>query len=121
MYFGLTNSPATFQMMMNKVFHDLILQGVICVYLDDILIFTKDLKEHRRITRLVLERMQANKLYLRHDKCEWEKTQIKYLGVIVSHDHVEMDPVKVSGVSEWPIPTSKKAVQSFLGFTNFYR
>jgi hypothetical protein len=121
MYFGLTNSPATFQTMMNEIFHDLVLQGVVCVYLDDILIFTETLEEHRRITRLVLERMREHKLYLRYDKCEFEKEKVEYLGVVISHNHVEMDPVKVAGVAEWPIPKSKKEVQSFLGFANFYR
>jgi hypothetical protein len=64
MYFGLTNSPATFQTMMNEIFHDLILEGVVCVYLDDILIFTSTIEEHRRISRLVLEHMREHKLYL---------------------------------------------------------
>src|SRR5271170_2776876 len=108
MYFGLTNSPATFQTMMNEIFHDLIIQGVVCVYMDDILIFTKTQEEHRRITRMVLERLRANKLYLRHDKCEFERERIEYLGVIISYNSVEMDPVKVEGVTQWPRPTSKK-------------
>jgi hypothetical protein len=55
MFFGLTNSPSTFQTMMNDIFQDLIMEGVVCVYLDDILIFTKSIEEHRRVTRLVLE------------------------------------------------------------------
>jgi transposase InsO family protein len=121
MYFGLTNSPATFQTMMNEIFHDLVLRGVVCVYLDDILIFTKTMEEHRRITRLVLERLREHKLYLRHDKCEFEREEIEYLGVIISHNRVAMDPVKVAGVTEWPTPKSKKELQSFLGFANFYR
>ena len=121
MYFGLTNSPATFQTMMNKIFHDLIMQGVVCVYMDDILIFTNSLEEHRCITTLVLQRLRDHKLYLRHDKCEFEKTCIEYLGVIISHDRVEMDPAKIAGVVEWPIPQSRKDVQSFVGFVNFYR
>jgi hypothetical protein len=121
MYFGLTNSPATFQTMMNEIFQDLVLQGVICVYIDDILIFTKTMEEHRRISRIVLERMREHKLYLRHDKCEFEKERVEYLGVVISHNHVEMDPVKVAGVMEWPVPKSKKEVQSFVGFANFYR
>jgi hypothetical protein len=74
MYFGLTNSPVMFQMMMNEIFHDLVLQGVVCVYIDDILIFTKTLEEHRRISRLVLERLREHKLYLHHDKCECQGT-----------------------------------------------
>jgi transposase InsO family protein len=121
MYFGLTNSPATFQTMMNEIFQDLITQGVVSIYLDDILIFTADLEEHRQISRMVMERLREHKLYLRPEKCEFEKTRIEYLGVIISHNRVEMDPVKVAGVAQWPAPTNKKEVQSFLGFTNFYR
>jgi hypothetical protein len=64
MYFGLTNSPATFQTMMNEIFQDLITKGVVSVYLDDILIFTNSLEEHRQITCLVLDRMREHKLYL---------------------------------------------------------
>ena len=121
MYFGLTYSPATFQMMVNKIFEDLITQGVVSIYLDDILIFTTTLEEHRTISRVVMERLREHKLYLRHEKCEFEKTRIEYLGVIISHNKVEMDPVKIAGVSEWPTPTNKKEVQSFVGFINFYQ
>jgi transposase InsO family protein len=121
MFFGLTNSPATFQTMMNEIFQDLISEGVVCVYLDDILIFTETMEEHDRVTRLVLERLRQYKLYLRHDKCEFAKTKIEYLGLIISHGQAEMDPVKIAGVAEWPTPSNKKEVQSFLGFTNFYR
>jgi hypothetical protein len=85
MYFGLTNSPATFQTMMNKIFQDLITEGVVSVYLDDILIFTNSLEDHRRITCLVLDHMREHKLYLRPEKCEFEKTRIEYLSVIISH------------------------------------
>jgi hypothetical protein len=120
MYFSLTNSPATFQTMMNEIFHDLILQGVVIVYLDSILIFTDTLEEHRCISWIVMECLHKHKLYLRHDKCEFEKTRIEYLSVIISHKCVEMDPIKIAGVAEWPVPMSKKEVQSFVGFTNFY-
>jgi hypothetical protein len=121
MYFGLTNSPATFQTMMNEIYEDLITQGVVSIYLDDILIFTSTLEEHRPISRMVMERLRKHKLYLRHKKCKFEKTCIEYLGVIISHNKVKMDPVKIAGVSEWPTPTNKKEVQSFVGFINFYR
>jgi hypothetical protein len=79
------------------------------------------LEEHRVVTRRVLELLEKHKLYLRPDKCEFEKTTVEYLRVIISHNSVAMDPVKVAGVTEWPAPTNKKEVQSFLGFTNFYR
>ena len=64
MFFGLTNSPATFQTMMNEIFQDLISEGIVCIYLDDILIFMETMEEHDRVTRLVLERLQQYKLYL---------------------------------------------------------
>jgi hypothetical protein len=121
MYFGLTNSPATFQTMMNEIFQDLILSGDVMVYLDDILIAHSNLQKHRQVVREVLRRLRENKLYLRLEKCEFEKRSVEYLGVIISEGKVEMDPVKVAGVADWPAPTNRKDVQQFLGFTNFYR
>jgi hypothetical protein len=108
MYFGLTNSPATFQTMMNEIFQDLITEGVVSMSLDDILIFTNSTEEHRRITRLVLDHMREHKLYLRPEKCEFEQTRIEYLGVIISHNKVEMDPVKITGVADWPTRSNKR-------------
>jgi hypothetical protein len=121
MFFGLTNSPATFQTMMNDIFADLIAEGHVVIYLDDILIFTRTLEEHRRIVRRVLEKLCSHKLYLKPEKCEFEKESIEYLGLIISHNHVAMDPAKVVGVLEWPVPANLKEVQSFVGFLNFYR
>ena len=65
--------------------------------------------------------MREHHLYVRHEKCEFEKTHIEYLGVIISHNKVEMDPIKITGIAEWPTPMNKKEVQSFVGFANFYR
>src|SRR6204780_2174335 len=120
MFFGLTNSPATFQPMMDKIFINLISEGVVVVYLDNILIFTESAEEHQRVTRQVLELLEKHQLYLRPDKCEFKRTTVEYLGVIISHNSISMDPVKVAGVAKWPEPTNKKKVQSFLGFVNFY-
>jgi hypothetical protein len=64
--------------------------------------------------------MCEHKLYLQPEKCEFEKMQIKYLSVIISHNKVKIDPVKIIGVADWPTPTNKKEVQSFVGFINFY-
>jgi len=120
MFFSLMNSPATFQMMMDDIFEDLISEGIVVVYLDDILIFTETLEEHWKITHRILELLEKHKLYLHSDKCKFERTTIEYLGVIISHNSVAMDPVKIAGITEGPTPTNKKEVQSFLGFTNFY-
>jgi hypothetical protein len=88
MYFGLTNILAMFQTMMNEIFQDLITEGIVSMYLDNILIFTNSLEEHQWITCLVLDHMREHKLYLRPEKCECEKVRIKYLGVIISHNKV---------------------------------
>jgi hypothetical protein len=107
--------------MMNEIFQDLITEGVISVYLDNILSFTNSLEEHRRITCLVLDCMCKHKLYLRPEKCEFEKVRIEYLSIIISHNKVEIDLVKVAGVADWLMPSNKKEVQSFVGFINFYQ
>jgi len=120
MFFGLCNSLATFQTMIDDIFDGLIMEGVVVVYLDNILIFTETLEEHRRVTRRVMELLQKNNLFLKPEKCKFEKTEVEYLGVIISQDSIKMDPVKVAGVTELPIPPNRKEVQSFLGFTNFY-
>jgi hypothetical protein len=121
MFFGLTNSPATFQTMMNDIFRIEIRDGHVLIYLDDILIFDQELDTHRHRVRQVMDRLREHKLYLKPEKCEFEVQEVEYLGVIVSHGQVRMDPVKVTGVTEWPEPECKTDVQSFLGFCNFYR
>ena len=105
---------------MNDIFHELISEGSVCVYLDDILIYTRTIEEHRHVTRQVLRRLREHQLYLKLAKCEFERTRIEYLGLIVAEGQVEMDPVKVAGVAEWLTPCNRKEVQSFLGFANFY-
>jgi membrane-anchored glycerophosphoryl diester phosphodiesterase (GDPDase) len=105
MYFGLTNGLATFQTMMNEIFQDLITKGIVFVYLDNILIFTDTFEEHRWITCLVLDCMCKHKLHLQPEKCKFEKPRIEYLGIIISHNKVEMDPVKIAGVADWPMPS----------------
>jgi len=120
MFFGLTNSPATFQTMMNHLFHDLINQGKVVVYMDDIMIYTATLEEHWQIIAEVLKILRTNKLYLKHTKCEFEQSETKYLGLIIGHQTIKMDSTKTRGVTEWPVPTTRKELRSFLGFLNFY-
>ncbi|CDO77880.1 hypothetical protein BN946_scf184690.g1 [Trametes cinnabarina] len=121
MFFGLTNSPATFQMMMNDLFRSLVLAGKVVVYLDDIIIFTNNLEEHQKIVRQVLQILRENHLSCKPEKCEFETQQTEYLGHIISPGKVQMDPGKVAGVTEWPTPRCKRDLQAFLGFANFYR
>jgi len=121
MFFGLTNSPATFQALMNSIFADLIAAGKVAVYLDDILIFSGQLDEHREVVHEVLARLQKNDLYLQPEKCEFEQEQIEYLGLVIREGEVRMDPVKVAAVRDWPTPWNLCELQGFLGFANFYR
>ncbi len=120
MFFRLTNLPATFQWMMNNLFKDLITTGSVTIYLDDILIMSKMKEEHRKLVRKVLQILRENKLFLKAEKCEFEVLETKYLGVIISKGSIHMDPVKVKGITEWPMLMKKQQLQSFLGFTNFY-
>ena len=120
MFFSLTNSPSTFQTMMNEIFQDLDMEGVVCVYLNDILIYTKFIDEHHCITHLVLAWLHEHKLFLWHDRCEFKCTQIEYLGLVVAQGSIAMDLVKVTGVTEWPVSKMKKEVQSFFRFASFH-
>jgi len=90
------------------------------VYLDNIVIFTETLEEHQRVTWRVMELLRKHNLFLKPENCEFKKTEVEYLGVIISQNSTKMDPGKVAGVTEWPTPSNRKEVQSFLGFTNFY-
>ncbi len=121
MFFGLCNSPATFQTMMNDILREFIDRGVAICYMDDILIFTPTLEEHRQVVSEVLGTLQRHRLFLKPEKCRFEQTRIEYLGLVISENQVEMDPVKIRGVVDWPVPKKVKDVQSFLGFVNFYR
>ena len=100
MFFGMTNSPTTFQTMMNDIFRTLIAEGIVVVYLDDILIFTKTEEEHEQAVWRVLEVLMEHKLFLRLEKCEFHRKQIEYLGLVISENKVEMDPVKVARVHD---------------------
>ena len=85
------------------------------------MIFTDNLEEHRPIVKKVLEILRKHKLYLRSEKCSFEKRSVDYLGTIVGNGELKMDLTKVSAVTEWPVPKNKRDIQSFIGFCNFYR
>ena len=120
MPFGLTNAPATFQRFMNDIFSDLLDLSVV-IYLDDILIYSDNMADHKKQVREVLRRLRANGLYARADKCEFHSDSVEYLGFILSPEGLTMDPAKVSAIQNWPEPRKVRDVQSFLGFANFYR
>uniref|UniRef100_A0A8C1NZE8 Gypsy retrotransposon integrase-like protein 1 n=1 Tax=Cyprinus carpio TaxID=7962 RepID=A0A8C1NZE8_CYPCA len=120
MPFGLTNSPAVFQALVNDVLRDMV-DLFIYVYLDDILIFSSSLQEHVQHVRRVLLRLLENGLFVKAEKCVFHAQSVSFLGHIISTEGVRMDPEKVKAVVNWPSPESRKALQRFLGFANFYR
>src|SRR5258707_6832789 len=88
--------------------------------MDDILIFSASLADHQRITQEVLQTLCSYKLFLQLEKCKFKCQEVDYLGLVISKDHVAMDPIKVvQGVMDWPQPTKVKDIQSFIGFVNF--
>src|SRR6266705_5399221 len=130
MFFGLTNSPAMFQMMMNTIFRTEVAKGWLSVYMDDIAIHMKrepletelqHVARHRTLTHHVLDKLEQHDLYLKLEKCTFKRKEIDYLGVIISQNTIKMDPEKVKGVANWQTPRTPTEVQQFLRFMGYYR
>ncbi len=118
--FGLTNAPATFMHLMQTVFSPLLDQCVI-VFLDDILIYSKTLEQHKQHVREVLQLLRENKLYAKRSKCEFFKQKIGFLGHVLSADGVSMEQDKVDAILTWPPLTDVNDVRRFLGLAGYYR
>jgi hypothetical protein len=118
--FGLTNAPGTFMHLMHETFREF-LDEFVLVFLDDILIYSKTLEEHKVHVRKVLETLAKSKLYAKESKCEFFKTEVEFLGHIVGRDGVRMMEDKVAAVAEWPVPKNVRDVRAFLGTAGYYR
>jgi hypothetical protein len=118
--FGLTGAPATFMHLMNRVL-DAFIDRFVVVYLDDILIYSRNLHEHEQHVRAVLEQLRKHKLYAKESKCEFFKQEVTFLGFVVGADGVKADQAKIKAVRDWPVPANVTEVRSFLGFVGFYR
>jgi len=119
MPFGLTNTPVAFQQFVNTVFADM-LDVCIVMYLNDILIYSKDMESHQQHVREVLCCLQLHGLFAKPEKCEFHSDLVEYLGYRLSLEGLTMSPDKIQTISDWPEPQKVKVIQSFLGFTNFY-
>eukprot|EP00873_Tetraselmis_striata_P033300 jgi/Tetstr1/453564/TSEL_040532.t1 len=118
--FGLTNAPAGFQTMMNRILSPYL--GKFCVvYLDDVLIYSKTVEEHLEHIRLVLRELQRHHLHIKLSKCSFGRTSVEFLGHIVEAGQIKMDPRKVEAVQQWPVPKTVKDVRGFLGLAGYYR
>ena len=105
---------------MDDIFEDMISKHIIIVYMDDIFIFTSDKTTLTENTRKVLQWLQDNNVFLKPTKCEFYKTKVVYLGMIIEEGKISMDPGKLKGIQDWPTPTMVKQTWGFLGFGNFY-
>jgi len=121
MYFGLTNSPTTFQAMMNDLFRDLINQGDMATFIDDILVATDTEEGHDELVEEVLRRLEENDLFVKLEKCKWKVKEVEFLGIVIGPKGVEMQKEKIEEVLSWPAPRNIKEVQKFLGLANYYR
>src|SRR3989337_2321539 len=120
MSFGLTNAPAFFMHMMNKVFMDF-LDKFVVVFIDDILIYSKGEEEHKEHLRAVLQRLHDHQLFAKFSKCEFWLKQVRFLGHILFAEGIAVDPSKVKDVIKWLAPTTVTKIRSFLGLVGYYR
>jgi len=121
MFFGMINSPATFQAMMNKILRDMINKGKVVAFVDDVLVGTETEEGHDEIVEEVLRRLEENDLYVKLEKCAWKVRKIGFLGVVIGPSRIEIEKEKVNRVLSWPKPKNVKDVRKFLGLTNYYR
>jgi len=121
MYFGLTDSPATFQTMINDLFRDLINQGDTVTFIDNILVATEIEEGHDKLVEEVLKRLEENDLFMKLEKYKWKVREVEFLGVVIGPKGVKMQREKVEGVLNWLAFRNVKEVQKFLGLANYYR
>ena len=120
MFFGLTNLPAMFQTMMNKLLKDLINMGKVVVFIDNIIVGMETKEGHDELVAEVIRRLEENNPYVKPEKCKWKVREVGFLGVVIGLEGIKMEKVKVKEVLEWLTLKYVKDVQKFLGLVNYY-
>jgi len=120
MFFGLTNSLATFQAIMNKLLRDLINAGKVMAFINDMIVGMEDDEGHDELVGEVMKRLEENDLYVKLEKCKWKVKEVGFLGVVIGPEGIKMEEEKVKGVLDWLAPKCVKDVQKFLGLANYY-
>jgi len=121
MFFGITNLPATFQAMMNEILRDMINEGKVAAFVDDVLVGMETEEGHNEIVEEVLRRLEENDFYVKPEKYVWKVKKVPFLGVVMGEGKVEIEEDKVEGVLKWPMPQCVRDVRKFLGLANYYR
>jgi len=114
MFFGMTNSPVIFQAMINEILRDLINEGKVIAFVDDVLVGIETKEEHNEIVK-------ENNLYIKPKKCVWKVQKIGFLGVVIGPNRIEIEKEKVDEVLSWLEPKNVKDVRKFIGLTNYYK
>ena len=120
MFFGLMNSPVTFQAIMNELLRDLINTRKVAVFIDDMIVGMETEEGHDEIVAEIIRRLKENDLYVKPEKCKWKVREVGFLGVVIGLEGIKMEKEKVKGVLEWLTPKCVKDVQKFLGLANYY-
>ena len=120
-FFGMTNSPATFQAMINKILRDMINEGKVAAFVDDMLVETETEEGHNEIVEEVLKWLEENNLYVKLEKYIWKIREVGFLGVVIGPNGIEIEKKKMDGVLSWPEPKNVKDIRKFLGLANYYR
>jgi len=121
MFFGMTNSPVMFQGMMNEILRDMINEGKVAAFMDDILVGTETEEGHNELVEEVLRWLEENDLYAKLEKCTWKVQKVNFLEVVMGQGKIEMEEDKVVGVLNWPAPKTVRDVRKLLGLANYYR
>jgi hypothetical protein len=120
MPFGLTNAPATFQHIMNTIFHDL-LHKCALVFMDDILVYSSTLQHHVQHLTLVFQTLAQHQFLIKYSKCMFAQQSLEYLGHIITAKGIATDLAKIEAISKWPVPTNLRQLRGFLGLAGYYR
>jgi len=121
MFFGMTNSPAMFQAIINKILRDMINEGKVAAFVDNVLVKTELEEGHDKIVEEVLKQLEENDLYIKLEKHAWKVRKVPFLEVMIGEGKVEMEEEKVKGMLKWPTPQYVRDVRKFLGLINYYR
>ena len=121
MFSGMTNLPATFQVMINEILRDMINKGKVVAFVDDVLVGTETEEGHDKIIEEVLKKLEENNLYIKPEKCVWKVQKIGFLEVVIGPNEIKMEKEKVDRVLSWSEPKSVRDVRRFLGLANYYR
>jgi len=119
-FFRLTNSPATFQTMMNELLRDLINTGKVVAFIDNVIVEMKDEEGYNELVAEIVKRLEENDLYVKLEKCKWKVREAGFLGVVIGPEGIKIEEEKVKGILDWPILKCIKDVQKFLGLVNYY-